>query len=69
MNNQKIKNILYWFSQRSIFVIAVLLIAVGTLLVAKSGKLAAAADAGEERIAVAYVYKPIADGYLYFKSI
>jgi hypothetical protein len=41
---------------------------VGTLLVAKSGKLVAAADAGEERRAVAVVFKAIENGYLYFRA-
>lgn len=41
----------------------------GDLLVVKSGKLVTAADAAEERKAVAVCDGPIIDGYLYFRAL
>lgn len=41
----------------------------GDLLVAKSGKLVKAADAAEERVAVAVALGPVVDGYLEFRAL
>ena len=42
---------------------------VGDLLVAKSGKLVKAADAAEERVAVAVCHKPVASGILIYRAL
>ena len=41
----------------------------GDLLCAKSGKLVKAANAGEERVAVAVALGPVVDGYLEFRAL
>lgn len=41
----------------------------GNLLVAKSGKLAVAATAAEERVAVAVALGPVTDGFLKFRAL